>query len=70
MSGLIILRSVMPLIEMQEEEYAESDFTDHQLRFIQELFGPQVKDLLIHPPVPIQAVKHASTRDSRLGVGT
>jgi len=42
------------LIVFSDEENLESDFTDDQLRFIQELFGPQVKDLLIHPAVPIQ----------------
>jgi hypothetical protein len=44
----------MRLIEMQEEEFLESDFTDDQLRYVLDVFGPAVKDGLLLPgPVPL-----------------
>jgi hypothetical protein len=43
------------MIEPDPEMFLESDFTDDHLRFIQSIYGPQVKDALLLPgPVPIQ----------------
>lgn len=43
------------MIEFDETEQLESDFTDFTLQWIQELYGPQVKDALLLPgPVEVQ----------------
>lgn len=53
-------------IEMQEEEYADSDFTDDQLRYVLMTYGPKVKDWLLLPgPYPVE-VQHAN----RLATGS
>jgi hypothetical protein len=52
------------MIEMQESEYLESDFTDDHLRYVLMTYGPVVKDWLLLPrPVEVQ---HAD----RLAAGT
>jgi hypothetical protein len=58
------------LIVYDESEYLESDLTDKHLRFIQELYGPTVKDWLLLPgPVPITGVQHDNilAPDTKLG---
>jgi hypothetical protein len=43
------------MFEMQEDEHAQSDFTDDQLRYILAVYGPTVKDWLLLPgPVPLK----------------
>jgi hypothetical protein len=43
------------MFEMQEDEHAQSDFTDEQLRYILAVYGPAVKDWLLLPgPVPLK----------------
>jgi hypothetical protein len=37
------------MIVFDESEHLESDFTDITLQFIQELYGPAVKDMLLIP---------------------
>jgi hypothetical protein len=43
------------MIEMDECEFSESDFTDDSLRIIIRLLGPQVAQMLLLPgPVPVE----------------
>jgi hypothetical protein len=43
------------MFEFDPSEYADSDFTDEQLRYILAVYGPTVKDWLLLPgPVPLK----------------
>lgn len=44
------------MIVFDESEHLESDFTDITLAWIQELYGPQVKDMLLIPKVVVMNV--------------
>lgn len=49
----------MQLIVFDESMELESDVSDITLQFIQDAYGPMVKDWLLLPgPVPIAEVKH------------
>lgn len=52
----------MRLIEMDESEMYQSDFTDITLQFILEMYGPAVKDMLL---TPREAVVNANRMDTR-----
>ena len=57
----------MQLIEMDEDEYLSSDFSDDTLRTVLDWFGPQVKDALL---LPREAIGHVDYRDIGVHVGT
>lgn len=51
------------MIEMDESELLESDFSDDSLRAIGELHGPWVAQLLLLPgPVPVLLPEEAGRR--------
>lgn len=54
------------MIEMDEDEYLSSDFSDDTLRMILDWLGPQVKDSLL---LPRGVIGHADHRDTGLHVG-
>lgn len=54
------------LIEMDEDEYMSSDFSDDTLRTVLEWFGPQVKDALL---LPKEAIGHVDHRNTGVCVG-
>lgn len=35
------------MIEMDEEEHAQSNFTDITIQFILEIYGPDIRDMLL-----------------------
>ena len=47
------------MFEMDESMNRSTDVSDMTLQFLQETYGPKVKDWLLLPdPVPIAEVKH------------
>lgn len=52
----------MQLIEMDEDEYLSSDFSDDTLRTVLDWFGPQVKDALLLPREAIIYVDRVAVR--------
>lgn len=54
----------MPMIEMQEEEYSYSDFSDTVLLQVSNILGPAVKDALLLPgevPIEVKGAVYAPT---------
>lgn len=61
MEGSFLLEE-MPMIEMDEDEYLSSDFSDDTLRTVLDWFGPQVKDALLLPREAIIHVDRVAVR--------